>query len=502
MILILTACKTQTPKDYTLFKYPTLQAWTNVVLKWDESTVPSSINYEILDDLLYKNKVDSIEFDKTLASFVDNFAKSSVRSKNNWLKQEAMPRDFYNIEHFGNDSHSKIDAEKTYYGQKIKIAENSSIIVMGDFHGSVHSLLRNLWRLYTYGYINNDFEIIKPNTYMVFTGDYVDRGRYSTEVLYSLLRLKLANFDNVFLLRGNHETQINSLRFGLIKELKIKYGDSLGDRLFKDLCDFYRFLPVVLFAEVSSKKPAFLHFSHGGFSYDADNNKLIHSPAALLSDEDALYEVIPEKLAQGYMWSDFHQGDDNQFGIRGFKNANDGVSLLGKSAVLDYFQEINTKSKKVLAGIFRGHQDQAFGIKMLFKDNPSRADLAQLAIKNSVYPDGPFHWPDVVKSPQKVAAAKSTGISIENYRPVFTFTTAAEGQAVPYDSYGIIKTQDALSDYSLEIHETKLVGRELERSYMSIASAQNSSDDGILVTWSAKGSGHISLLTATLRSPL
>ena len=43
---------------------------------------------------------------------------------------------------------------------------------------------------------------------MVFTGDFVDRGRNGLEVWYTLLSLKCApgNWDKVFLIRGNHET--------------------------------------------------------------------------------------------------------------------------------------------------------------------------------------------------------------------------------------------------------------------------------------------------------
>ena len=42
-------------------------------------------------------------------------------------------------------------------------------------------------------------------TYMVFLGDYVDRGFYGTEVLYTIMMLKIANPEKVILLRGNHE---------------------------------------------------------------------------------------------------------------------------------------------------------------------------------------------------------------------------------------------------------------------------------------------------------
>ena len=38
--------------------------------------------------------------------------------------------------------------------------------------------------------------------YMVFLGDYLDRGHYGMEVVYTLLRLKFENWDRVFLLKG------------------------------------------------------------------------------------------------------------------------------------------------------------------------------------------------------------------------------------------------------------------------------------------------------------
>ena len=58
---------------------------------------------------------------------------------------------------------------------------------------------------------------------VVFNGDFVDRGDASTEVLASLLLLKLASPDAVHLLRGNHECSLLSTAYGFREELLRKY---------------------------------------------------------------------------------------------------------------------------------------------------------------------------------------------------------------------------------------------------------------------------------------
>jgi len=66
----------------------------------------------------------------------------------------------------------------------------------------------------------------------LFLGDYVDRGRFSCEVMLYLLALKLTFPGCVQLLRGNHESAAVSGHFGFKEECKAKYGLSL----------YYRFL--------------------------------------------------------------------------------------------------------------------------------------------------------------------------------------------------------------------------------------------------------------------
>lgn len=54
---------------------------------------------------------------------------------------------------------------------------------------------------------------INPNYLAVFTGDYINRGESSLEVLWLLLQLKFENWHSVVLTRGNHEYVVQNLGF-------------------------------------------------------------------------------------------------------------------------------------------------------------------------------------------------------------------------------------------------------------------------------------------------
>jgi len=63
---------------------------------------------------------------------------------------------------------------------------------------------------------NDGFKIKDKNAYLIFLGDYTDRGLAGIEVIITILRLMLENPNNVFLVRGNHENKnlhMNGLLF-------------------------------------------------------------------------------------------------------------------------------------------------------------------------------------------------------------------------------------------------------------------------------------------------
>lgn len=85
-------------------------------------------------------------------------------------------------------------------GRLVELQPLGEALVVGDLHGDLESLIEIL----------NGSQFIEkmdrnPDAFAIFLGDYGDRGPFSAEIYYTLLRLKLQFPGQVILLRGNHE---------------------------------------------------------------------------------------------------------------------------------------------------------------------------------------------------------------------------------------------------------------------------------------------------------
>jgi protein phosphatase len=83
--------------------------------------------------------------------------------------------------------------------------DRGKILFVGDTHGNF-SATKSAFRIF----LSGGFEKI------VFLGDFVDRGEEQLENINCVLSLKLANPEQVYLLRGNHETISTNLRYGFL----------------------------------------------------------------------------------------------------------------------------------------------------------------------------------------------------------------------------------------------------------------------------------------------
>ena len=107
--------------------------------------------------------------------------------------------------------------------------------VVGDLHGSIKCLDHVLDLV---GQLEKN-----PNHYLVFCGDYVDRGSFSLEVFCSLLFLKLTYPNQVILLRGNHEDVYIASVYGFQEEIREKYGTVDGDLIWDKMQQVFTSLP-------------------------------------------------------------------------------------------------------------------------------------------------------------------------------------------------------------------------------------------------------------------
>ncbi|MBA3953957.1 serine/threonine protein phosphatase [Candidatus Dependentiae bacterium] len=295
------------------------------------------------------------------------------------------------------------------YAQRLIVAPNSTIALFGDLHGSIHSLMRDLLKLQELGFIDNNFKLKQPNFYMLFLGDYIDRGIYGVECFYTVARLKLANPNQVFLVRGNHEDYNISVSFkkgelakpekdvapSFLLELQSKFSLTPEQEIM--LSRFYDLLPVVVYiGSGTTDHINFMQCCHGGMELGYNPRKLLSSvqqykyeligtfarrhnfntflnqqsqnSIKLASNLDILCSEIQNlvfpspyftnpvtgsKRCVGFMWSDFYTNSKSAFSPNGDKRFSRWV--YGRDLSHDMLSWGNSQ-RSSLKGVIRGHQ--------------------------------------------------------------------------------------------------------------------------------------------------
>ena len=114
--------------------------------------------------------------------------------------------------------------------EEIDVPEGSHFTVCGDVHGQFFDLC-------------NIFELNgKPsadNPYL-FNGDFVDRGSYSVEVIFTLFAYKCLYPRAMFMTRGNHEAKSMNRMYGFDGEVRAKYTNQMAEFF----ADIFCFLPL------------------------------------------------------------------------------------------------------------------------------------------------------------------------------------------------------------------------------------------------------------------
>jgi serine/threonine-protein phosphatase 5 len=98
---------------------------------------------------------------------------------------------------------------------RVDIPTGTHFTVCGDVHGQFYDLL-NIFEM------NGEPGPLNP---YLFNGDFVDRGSFSTEVIFTLFMWKILFPDSMHLTRGNHETLTMNSMYGFQGEVREKYND-------------------------------------------------------------------------------------------------------------------------------------------------------------------------------------------------------------------------------------------------------------------------------------
>lgn len=330
----------------------------------------------------------------------------------------------------------KFDISSSFM-MKLHVDIKSKIIFFGDFHGSLHTLIRSLLRLKLDGLLDNNLKL-QQNVFIVFLGDIIDRGIYGCELLYIIMDLKIINKNNVFICKGNHEMPYTSKRYGFYKELSQKYGDNY-DGLYRNILDSWNYLPNAIFITYDNKK--FIQLCHGGFCRSIDKIK------DFLSSSQSVCQLTIDE-ADDFLWSDFACGEETSNGsIYGLDNIyrNIGRIYTSKEAIR-YLKDVGC-----LMGIIRGHQDMLHNSKIIMDNKETCIQL------NELHDDQPVDWKKIknihndyfnVPANNIFSTTFPINTNLQNLKfpPIYTFSTAVSSRFINNDSYGILYYENTIND--------------------------------------------------------
>jgi len=188
--------------------------------------------------------------------------------------------------------------------------------VIGDIHGNLNSL-------------NHFFKLFQDNSpnYLVFLGDIVDRGPYQLECLIAILALKILYPQNVFLLRGNHETI----------EMNKAYG--FYDLFLTKFHDIDKFDSILMVYDVLSLCSIFnneILGIHGGIS--SNFNTITDFKNIKTSNYNSLSEFLKSSMLE-MMWNDPKED------TKGFSKSyrGEGIYFFGEDVFIKFMEENNLK---------------------------------------------------------------------------------------------------------------------------------------------------------------
>eukprot|EP00823_Brevimastigomonas_motovehiculus_P000838 TRINITY_DN1107_c0_g1_i1.p1 TRINITY_DN1107_c0_g1~~TRINITY_DN1107_c0_g1_i1.p1 ORF type:complete len:454 (+),score=117.33 TRINITY_DN1107_c0_g1_i1:47-1363(+) len=223
------------------------------------------------------------------------------------------------------------------------------VTVCGDLHGQFFDLIRLLE-------VGGD----PKDTQYLFLGDYVDRGCFSTEIVFYLYALKITYPKQFFMLRGNHECRQLTSFFNFKDECSHKYNI----QFYNLIMDSFDTLPLACLVNKS------FFCIHGGLSPDI-------SSLDDIQQIDRFKEIPREGPMCDMLWSDPYDEESTDSNIErqveegshpvqqqqrtlwfGYNDTRQCSYVYGTEAVKQFLKD------NKLTAIIRAHEAQVDGYKM------------------------------------------------------------------------------------------------------------------------------------------